>query len=156
MPALREQGSSASDTHELASFTPAFVWLLRDFYLRLEDEQGRKVRWHLRRCAGVTGARGGDCTGSPGRAAVAKRRRQCCSGGRLLHVEGVWGIVLRHPCRRSCLFQRVVRVQPHPASSNTMCRCFSSARVARMCLAAHREGLPGDSAAAGGRQRTGS
>jgi hypothetical protein len=38
-----------SDARELASFTPSFLWLLRDFYLRLEDEQGRQVcatgRW---------------------------------------------------------------------------------------------------------------
>lgn len=33
-----------SDAQELSSFTPAFLWLLRDFYLRLEDEQGRQVR----------------------------------------------------------------------------------------------------------------
>lgn len=34
-----------SDARELSSFTPSFLWLLRDFYLRLEDEQGRQVRW---------------------------------------------------------------------------------------------------------------
>jgi hypothetical protein len=32
-----------NDARELASFTPSFLWLLRDFYLRLEDEQGRQV-----------------------------------------------------------------------------------------------------------------
>ena len=28
----------------LGDFTPAFLWLLRDFYLKLEEEGGRKVR----------------------------------------------------------------------------------------------------------------
>jgi hypothetical protein len=32
-----------ADTHELREFTPSFLWLLRDFYLKLEDEAGRKV-----------------------------------------------------------------------------------------------------------------
>jgi hypothetical protein len=32
-----------NNARELASFTPSFLWLLRDFYLRLEDEQGRQV-----------------------------------------------------------------------------------------------------------------
>ncbi|GAB4817604.1 hypothetical protein N2152v2_004650 [Parachlorella kessleri] len=35
-------GSSDSDASELASFTPSFLWLLRDFYLRLEED-GRQV-----------------------------------------------------------------------------------------------------------------
>jgi hypothetical protein len=35
-----------SDARELASFTPSFLWLLRDFYLRLEDEHGQQVRAH--------------------------------------------------------------------------------------------------------------
>lgn len=30
------------DETELAAFTPAFLWLLRDFYLRLEED-GRQV-----------------------------------------------------------------------------------------------------------------
>lgn len=34
--------SKTSDARELSSFTPSFLWLLRDFYLRLEDEQGRQ------------------------------------------------------------------------------------------------------------------
>lgn len=32
------------DETELAAFTPAFLWLLRDFYLRLEED-GRQVWW---------------------------------------------------------------------------------------------------------------
>ncbi|EFN59494.1 hypothetical protein CHLNCDRAFT_56782 [Chlorella variabilis] len=35
-------GGADDDSTELASFTPAFLWLLRDFYLRLEEE-GRAV-----------------------------------------------------------------------------------------------------------------
>jgi hypothetical protein len=37
-------GSTAGESSrgELAAFTPAFVWLLRDFYLSLEDE-GQEV-----------------------------------------------------------------------------------------------------------------
>jgi hypothetical protein len=35
--------AAAEDASELSTFTPAFLWLLRDFYLDLEDE-GRKVR----------------------------------------------------------------------------------------------------------------
>jgi hypothetical protein len=35
--------AAADDASELSTFTPAFLWLLRDFYLDLEDE-GRKVR----------------------------------------------------------------------------------------------------------------
>ena len=46
-------GSTAGESSrgELAAFTPAFLWLLRDFYLSLEDE-GREV---LGSCAHVTG-----------------------------------------------------------------------------------------------------
>jgi hypothetical protein len=33
----------AEDARALRRFTPSFLWLLRDFYLKLEDEQGRKV-----------------------------------------------------------------------------------------------------------------
>ncbi len=42
---VRAGGSAgaADNSAELASFTPAFLWLLRDFYLRLEEE-GRAVR----------------------------------------------------------------------------------------------------------------
>ncbi|KAL4859356.1 Guanylate-binding protein 5 [Chlorella vulgaris] len=41
---VRAAGSSGGeeDSAELATFTPAFLWLLRDFYLRLEEE-GRQV-----------------------------------------------------------------------------------------------------------------
>jgi hypothetical protein len=35
--------SGESDSRELRRFTPSFLWLLRDFYLKLEDEQGCKV-----------------------------------------------------------------------------------------------------------------
>ncbi|KAL4431144.1 hypothetical protein ABPG75_006400 [Micractinium tetrahymenae] len=38
---VRASGST-DDSAELASFTPAFLWLLRDFYLRLEED-GRQV-----------------------------------------------------------------------------------------------------------------
>ena len=41
-PRARHAGSD-SDASELASFTPSFLWLLRDFYLRLEED-GRQVR----------------------------------------------------------------------------------------------------------------
>lgn len=34
----------AEDAYELRSFTPSFMWLLRDFYLDLEEEDGHKVR----------------------------------------------------------------------------------------------------------------
>lgn len=37
-----------SDDKELREFTPSFLWLLRDFYLKLEDEYGRKVGPGLR------------------------------------------------------------------------------------------------------------
>ena len=36
-------GSAGEGEAELADFTPAFLWLLRDFYLQLEEE-GRQVR----------------------------------------------------------------------------------------------------------------
>ena len=36
-------GSGGADDPDLASFTPAFLWLLRDFYLRREEEGGRRV-----------------------------------------------------------------------------------------------------------------
>eukprot|EP00887_Chlorella_sp_A99_P005605 scaffold1.g5605.t1 len=39
---VRASGGGAADESELASFTPAFLWLLRDFYLRLEED-GRAV-----------------------------------------------------------------------------------------------------------------
>jgi len=38
---VRAAGGTDDDA-ELASFTPAFLWLLRDFYLRLEED-GRQV-----------------------------------------------------------------------------------------------------------------
>ena len=34
-------GASAQD--ELAQFTPSFLWLLRDFYLQLEESDGRQI-----------------------------------------------------------------------------------------------------------------
>lgn len=37
----------AEDAYELRSFTPSFMWLLRDFYLDLEEEDGHKVRLAL-------------------------------------------------------------------------------------------------------------
>ena len=42
---------------ELADFTPAFLWLLRDFYLRLEED-GRQVRGGCCRHAACTGCCG--------------------------------------------------------------------------------------------------
>jgi hypothetical protein len=41
---VRAAGGSGAvdDAAELASFTPSFLWLLRDFYLRLEED-GRQV-----------------------------------------------------------------------------------------------------------------
>lgn len=41
---VRASGGAQDDDAELASFTPAFLWLLRDFYLRLEEGDGRQVR----------------------------------------------------------------------------------------------------------------
>lgn len=44
---------------ELRRFTPSFLWLLRDFYLRLEDEHGRQARpARLRACPGPFGWEG--------------------------------------------------------------------------------------------------
>lgn len=40
---LRVGGCLPQDNKQLHEFTPAFLWLLRDFYLKLEDEHGRKV-----------------------------------------------------------------------------------------------------------------
>jgi hypothetical protein len=34
--------AAAEDAYELRSFTPSFLWLLRDFYLDLEED-GHKV-----------------------------------------------------------------------------------------------------------------
>ncbi len=34
--------TAGDSEHELSGFTPSFLWLLRDFYLSLEEE-GRKV-----------------------------------------------------------------------------------------------------------------
>lgn len=39
---VRASDGAATDASELASFTPSFLWLLRDFYLRLEED-GRIV-----------------------------------------------------------------------------------------------------------------
>jgi hypothetical protein len=40
--AARDASSSASAS-ELAMYTPAFLWLLRDFYLDLEDKMGNPI-----------------------------------------------------------------------------------------------------------------
>lgn len=40
--AIRRMLALPQDETELAAFTPAFLWLLRDFYLRLEED-GRQV-----------------------------------------------------------------------------------------------------------------
>jgi hypothetical protein len=40
---VRNTTIAQADARELAGFTPAFLWLLRDFYLRLEDEAGHTV-----------------------------------------------------------------------------------------------------------------
>lgn len=51
---VRASGSNdEADAQQLATFTPAFLWLLRDFYLRLEEDgrqvgtecQGRETSW---------------------------------------------------------------------------------------------------------------
>lgn len=39
---VRASGGNDDSASELASFTPKFLWLLRDFYLRLEED-GRQV-----------------------------------------------------------------------------------------------------------------
>ena len=39
---VRASDGASADPSELAAFTPSFIWLLRDFYLRLEED-GRKV-----------------------------------------------------------------------------------------------------------------
>ncbi len=41
---LLELDVAVAGNERLGDFTPAFLWLLRDFYLRLEEEGGRKVR----------------------------------------------------------------------------------------------------------------
>lgn len=61
---VRASGST-DDSAELASFTPAFLWLLRDFYLRLEED-GRQV-------GGGVGAGAGGQLGHAGRAALSGR-----------------------------------------------------------------------------------
>ncbi len=43
MPAARRAGAGEGGEAELADFTPAFLWLLRDFYLTLEED-GRQAR----------------------------------------------------------------------------------------------------------------
>jgi hypothetical protein len=62
-----------ADTHELREFTPSFLWLLRDFYLKLEDEAGRKVGapgtpWHGQLSSSIDSSGGGGggsfCTSS--------------------------------------------------------------------------------------------
>jgi hypothetical protein len=45
-PASTLSYSPQTDARELSGFTPAFLWLLRDFYLKLEDEQGHQVGFH--------------------------------------------------------------------------------------------------------------
>jgi hypothetical protein len=35
---VRASGGTHDEDTELAAFTPAFLWLLRDFYLRLEED----------------------------------------------------------------------------------------------------------------------
>lgn len=35
---VRASSGAAEDASELAAFTPAFIWLLRDFYLKLEED----------------------------------------------------------------------------------------------------------------------
>ena len=40
---VRAGGSRPASARDLAAFTPTFLWLLRDFYLQLEDD-GRPVR----------------------------------------------------------------------------------------------------------------
>lgn len=35
--------TGTGEDERLADFTPSFLWLLRDFYLKLEEEEGRKV-----------------------------------------------------------------------------------------------------------------
>ncbi|WIA42000.1 hypothetical protein OEZ86_009298 [Tetradesmus obliquus] len=40
---IKVRTNSKGTDRELREFTPSFLWLLRDFYLRLEDEHGRTV-----------------------------------------------------------------------------------------------------------------
>lgn len=43
---ISHESAGESSEEELASFTPAFLWLLRDFYLSLEED-GRKVCYSM-------------------------------------------------------------------------------------------------------------
>ena len=40
---VRASDGAAADASELSGFTPAFLWLLRDFYLQLREDDGRAV-----------------------------------------------------------------------------------------------------------------
>jgi hypothetical protein len=37
------EDASSSDPAQLARFMPKFMWVLRDFMLKLEDEKGRRI-----------------------------------------------------------------------------------------------------------------
>lgn len=41
-------GLLAEDAHELRSFTPSFLWLLRDFYLDLEEDGHKVIQLDIR------------------------------------------------------------------------------------------------------------
>ena len=36
-------GDQNSDSGQLVRFMPKFLWILRDFTLKIEDERGRKI-----------------------------------------------------------------------------------------------------------------
>ncbi len=40
---MQEGSTDTNLSNELREFTPSFLWLLRDFYLKLEDEEGKQV-----------------------------------------------------------------------------------------------------------------
>ena len=38
-----KKGEAAIDADEMAEYFPSFLWILRDFSLRLEDQEGNKI-----------------------------------------------------------------------------------------------------------------
>jgi len=39
-----DSATNSSDPSELTRFMPKFLWLLRDFMLKIEDDKGRRIK----------------------------------------------------------------------------------------------------------------
>ena len=142
---VRASGGTHDEDTELAAFTPAFLWLLRDFYLRLEED-GHAVGG-LRRQAEAGAAAGVGAVQADACPADVLADQAAC--GSLWQLVAACGSLWQLLAACGSLWQLVAGLCAVPAGSFSImpgCLGVPAGDAAR---------LPGDGAAAAGGQRAG-